>query len=61
MMTITYECPCGTTWTGDWFCACDDDCPDCGASVEASTWTEAQAEPATRSLLEDPDRPEVYP
>lgn len=39
--TITYECPCGTTWTGEWSCAVDDDCPACGVTVEASDWTEA--------------------
>ena len=27
-----YECGrCGHTWTDDWSCMCDDDCPECGA------------------------------
>jgi hypothetical protein len=27
-----YECDrCGGDWTDEWSCACDDDCPDCGA------------------------------
>jgi rubrerythrin len=27
-----YECDrCGHTWTDDWSCMCDDDCPHCGA------------------------------
>jgi hypothetical protein len=34
---ITYE-HCGTTWTDEWSCACDDECPVCGADIEASDW-----------------------
>jgi hypothetical protein len=27
-----YECErCSTEWTDEWSCACDDDCPSCGA------------------------------
>lgn len=27
-----YECPqCGYEWEDTWSCACDDDCPKCGA------------------------------
>lgn len=27
-----YECErCGSKWTDDWSCMCDDDCPHCGA------------------------------
>jgi predicted nucleic acid-binding Zn-ribbon protein len=27
-----YECDrCGTGWTDEWSCMCDDDCPQCGA------------------------------
>lgn len=22
---------CGSTWTDEWSCTCDDDCPECGA------------------------------
>lgn len=31
-----YECPaCGNTWIMEWECACDDECSECGAIVEA--------------------------
>jgi predicted nucleic acid-binding Zn-ribbon protein len=27
-----YRCDdCGSTWTDEWSCMCDDDCPHCGA------------------------------
>jgi len=27
-----YKCgDCGSTWTSDWSCMCDDDCPNCGS------------------------------
>ena len=27
-----YDCDrCGTSWTDEWSCTCDDDCPKCGA------------------------------
>ena len=25
---------CGTTWTDEWCCACNDKCPACGAEIE---------------------------
>lgn len=28
----TYQCPCGTRWTDQWSCMCDDDCPSCGTT-----------------------------
>lgn len=27
---IEYECKQGHTWTEEWSCACDSECPDCG-------------------------------
>ena len=28
----SYTCDrCGSTWTDEWSCTCDDDCPHCGA------------------------------
>lgn len=28
-----YECSdCGTTWSDEWTCACDDRCPECNTS-----------------------------
>ena len=30
-----YECPyCGTAWTDEWDCACDDRCPTCDVSIQ---------------------------
>ena len=29
---------CGTAWTDEWSCACDDECPTCGAEIEAYRW-----------------------
>ncbi|MHA7881679.1 hypothetical protein [Nitratireductor rhodophyticola] len=32
-----YECDkCGYGWEGEWSCACDDDCPQCGAQQIAA-------------------------
>jgi len=28
-----YECDCGNTWSVEWSCTCDDECPSCGKSV----------------------------
>jgi hypothetical protein len=28
-----YECSCGTAWSNTHTCACDDECPDCGADT----------------------------
>lgn len=37
-LLINYECDCGSSWTEHWTCACDDDCPACGAVIEASDY-----------------------
>ena len=30
-----YDCPvCGTTWTDEWNCACNDRCPKCNTEIE---------------------------
>ena len=28
-----YECVCGETWTDQWSCQCDDECPSCGRKI----------------------------
>lgn len=33
---LTYECACGESWTGEWSCAVDDECPACGCDVVPS-------------------------
>jgi hypothetical protein len=43
-----YECPCGCSWTDEWACACDDDCPDCGTTCEAS-----ESEGITEEMAEE--------
>ena len=36
-----YDCPvCGTTWTDEWDCACDDRCPKCNTEIEPYDATE---------------------
>lgn len=32
----TYECNCGTDWTDEHCCQCDDECPNCGADISPS-------------------------
>jgi len=29
---------CGTRWTDEWSCACNDKCPVCNAEIEAFKW-----------------------
>ena len=29
-----YECVCGETWTDQWSCQCNDECPACGREIE---------------------------
>lgn len=35
-----YECECGETWTDEWSCQCDDECPSCGKDISpiSSRW-----------------------
>jgi hypothetical protein len=34
----TYECSeCGTTWTDEWSCTCNDRCPECDVETEPSS------------------------
>jgi hypothetical protein len=34
----TYECSeCGTTWTDEWSCTCNDRCPACNVETEPSS------------------------
>ena len=42
MLRITYE-HCGVEWVDEWSCACDSECPVCGADIEASEWEEIAA------------------
>lgn len=36
---VKYRCArCRTAWTQVWSCACDDECPGCGRSIQASSW-----------------------
>ncbi len=29
-----YQCPCGTAWTDNWDCMCNDHCPQCDREIE---------------------------
>lgn len=40
----TYQCPCGTRWTDQWSCMCDDDCPSCGTTCSPETSEEIELE-----------------
>jgi hypothetical protein len=34
----TYECSeCGTTWTDEWSCTCNDRCPECNVETDPSS------------------------
>lgn len=52
---VRYECACGCEWTGNWSCACDDECSNCGATIEAAgheldgTYTEAELDHYNRT------------
>lgn len=49
MFQLTYECDCGCTWEDQWSCACDDECPSCGADVSPSDATEYSDPASARS------------
>lgn len=36
----SYDCPCGTHWTDDWDCMCDDRCPSCNTSCSPTSSVE---------------------
>lgn len=43
LLLIDYRCTeCGTEWQDEWSCACDDDCPTCGTTMEALDWEEIE-------------------
>jgi hypothetical protein len=29
-----YRCSCGTEWTDEWSCTCNDRCPNCNTEIE---------------------------
>jgi hypothetical protein len=39
-LTVDYTCPsCGHDWEEQWSCACNSQCPECGATdIEAREW-----------------------
>lgn len=51
---IAYLCPfCKHEWREEWSCACDSDCPECGARhITALAYVETEGE-------DTPDDPEV--
>jgi len=62
-----YQCArCGYTWTDDWSCMCDDDCPRCAARhmspVTSEDLTEIVVPRGDRlALLRSPATAEHYP
>jgi len=62
-----YKCArCGSKWTDEWSCMCDDDCPSCGArhmspdDSEDLTYVIARRE-QTFAVLYSPDTAEHNP
>lgn len=50
-----YHCEaCDVSWTDEWSCGCDDECPTCGAAIEAESSTEIEGEPCACAYLGDP-------
>ncbi len=44
-----YHCTdCGTTWTDEWSCRCDDECPSCGSR----NWSPFESEDLTEVVRE---------
>jgi len=45
-----YHCDrCGTDWTDDWSCCCDDDCPHCGSRH----WSPYKSDDLTEVIEQD--------
>ena len=41
-----YRCaPCKRIWTDQWSCTCDDDCPHCGALLNAPASADGETNP----------------
>ncbi len=54
LLDINYQHDeCDTTWTDTHSCACDDECPNCGVSIQASNWRVMRA-------LEESERPGIF-
>lgn len=48
-----YQCgKCGTDWSDEWSCCCDDDCPECGARY----WSPYKSEDLTEIIEPDRDK-----
>jgi predicted nucleic acid-binding Zn-ribbon protein len=62
-----YECArCGETWTDEWSCTCDDDCPHCGARHMSPTHSDdltevSELRDGTLVLLLSPEHAEHTP
>jgi hypothetical protein len=62
-----YECSaCGTKWTDEWSCTCNDRCPKCRAEIEPYddvdlTYIVAPCAKGTFSVLFSPDTAESAP
>lgn len=62
-----YHCDrCGTDWTDDWSCCCDDDCPRCGSRhwspYKSDDLTEVVEEiDGTFVVMRSPDSAEHWP
>lgn len=48
-----YDCPCGTHWTDDWDCMCDDRCPSCNTSCSPTSSVELIGESPVLTFAKD--------
>jgi hypothetical protein len=62
-----YECSeCGTKWTDEWSCTCNDRCPECRAETESYddenlTYFVESVAPGTFTVMFSPDTAESSP
>lgn len=49
---IRYRCTnCGHKWEDIWSCACDDECPECGTTMEALDYERLDEEDEDEPIL----------
>ena len=52
-----YECArCDGTWTDQWSCMCDDECPHCGAANRAKRLGKEKPELDVQTSIEEMER-----
>ncbi len=51
---VQYHCECGggTSWSSEWSCVCDDECPVCGYAIEGAEEWIGPSDPVAQALWE---------